>query len=310
MRLIFLGTPDLAVPALRTLAADAGLQPAIVFTQPPARRSRRGAAEPTPVAMAAKELGLECHAVPDINAPEPLALMRKAAPDAIVVVAFGQFLKRGVLELPRHGCLNFHPSMLPRYRGAAPVQRAVIDGVVDSGLSIIRLVRKMDAGPILLQRPWRMAPEKNAAELLTEAGEAGASLLAEALHGIQNLQAVAQDDALATFAPPLVKSDGELHFSRPSDALQNLVRGVQPWPKAEALLLRDKPVRMLVHQSSRLEEDGEPGCVLRVDAAGIVVGCGGGALQLREVQLEGKPSRPARDVANGLRLAVGERFRT
>lgn len=309
MRLIFLGTPELAVPALRSLASHADFRPTLVFTQPPARRSRRGEAEPTPVAQAAGSLGIEYHAVPDINAAEPLQRMREAKPDAIIVVAFGQFLKRAVLELPRHGCLNFHPSLLPRYRGAAPVQRAVIDGVAESGLSIIRLVRKMDAGPILLQRPWHLDPDKNAAEFLAEAGEAGAGLLLEALRGIGSLEPAAQDDALATFAPPLKKADGEIHFNRPARELHNLVRGVQPWPRAEALLLRDKPVRMLVHRSQPLDERGEPGRVLCVDASGIVVACSAGALCLREVQLEGKPARAARDVANGLRLAAGEQFR-
>src|SRR5690606_22210979 len=164
MRVVFLGTPTIAVPTLRLLAVSPDYRPVCVFTQPPARRSRRGNAEPSPVARASEELGLDCEGCADINEAAVVERIRAAKPDVIVVVAFGQLLKRPLLELARHGCINFHPSMLPHYRGAAPVQRAVVEGVVESGLTVMKLVRKMDAGPILLQQPWRMDPKLNAEE--------------------------------------------------------------------------------------------------------------------------------------------------
>jgi methionyl-tRNA formyltransferase len=310
MRLIFLGTPEIAVPTLRLLAGDAEFRPALVLTQPSARRARRGKPQPSVVGSAAHELDLPWLEADSVNRGEAFERMAAIAPEVIVVVAFGQMLSKAVLALPRHGCLNLHPSLLPGYRGAAPVQRAVMDGVTDSGLTIMRLVRKMDAGPILLQQPWRLDPDKNAAELLQEAGELGAPLMLDVLRRLEGgIDAREQDHNQATFAPPLEKADGELHFARPALELHNRVRAVQPWPGAETWLERDPPLRVLVRRSSVLEGQGEPGVVRSIDAGGIAVCCGAGVLLLREIQLEGKPARHARDVANGLRLKVGEKFR-
>ncbi|MBX3474625.1 MAG: methionyl-tRNA formyltransferase [Planctomycetes bacterium] len=307
MRIVFFGTPELAVPTLEALGADADLRPLAVFTQPPARRSRRGEPESSPVGTAARELGVELHEVASVNEGPALARLTQLAPDVIVVVAFGQMLKKAVLKLPVHGCVNFHPSMLPAYRGAAPVQRAVMDGVVDSGLTIMRLVKKMDAGPILLQRPWRLSPDKNAEELLAEAGQLGAPLMLQALRSIATLMAQDQEEARATYAPPLVKEDGLLQFDQGAVALHNRVRAVQPWPRASCTT---GGKRVIVHRTSLAEESGAPGRVLRVDRQGIIVACGTGALRLEEVQLEGKPKVHARDAANGLRLQPGTVFET
>jgi methionyl-tRNA formyltransferase len=310
MRVIFLGTPEIAVPTLRALASAPEFKPQLVMTQPDARRSRRGGAEPSPVARASAELGLPCEAVENVSTGEAFARLLAAAPDIIVVVAFGQLLKQRVLDLPRHGCINLHPSSLPKYRGAAPVQRAVMEGVVESGLTVMQLVRKMDAGPILLQRPWRMDTDKDAAELLAEAAGLGAPMILEVLRHIDTMEARPQDESAATFAPLLEKSDGELHFARTANELHNRIRAVQPWPKAEAWVEREAPVRVIVRRASVTQGHGAPGSVLAVTTEGIVVACGDGALLLREIQLEGKPVCPARDVANGLRLHAGEKFRT
>jgi len=307
MKIVFFGTPDLAVPALRLLAADAALRPVAVFTQPAARRSRRGEPEPSPVGRCATELGLELHEVQSVNEGAALERLQQLAPDVIVVVAFGQMLKKAVLALPTFGCINFHPSMLPRYRGAAPVQRAALEGVVDSGLTIMRLVKKMDAGPILKQVPWRLDPEKNAEELLEEAGRLGAPLLVEVLANIKTLQPREQDEAQVSFAPPLSKEDAPLAFAQPALNLHNRVRALQPWPRATCMLGQR---RMIIHRTAVVDASGAPGEVLRVDAQGIIVACGQNALRLIEVQLEGKPRVKASDAANGLRLQPGARFVT
>lgn len=309
MRVVFFGTPAMACPALVRLASEAKFRPLAVFTQPAARRSRRGTAEPSPVGAAAASLGLPVHEVESVNEGPALEALRALAPEVIVVVAFGQILKRVVLELPVHGCLNFHPSLLPQYRGAAPVQRAVLEGVTDSGLTVMRLVRKLDAGPILLQQPWRMDPAKDAEALLAEAGELGAEMLVHALRGLPALPPQPQNDALATYAPPMDKPDGEIRFGCPAAQVINRIRAVQPWPRATATLLQPGgPRRVLVYGPQAAPGDGAPGTVLRVDAAGIVVACAQGAVCLRELQLEGKPRLPARDVANGLRLKAGAQF--
>jgi methionyl-tRNA formyltransferase len=310
MRVVFLGTPFLAVPALRALAHSRDLKPLAVFTQPPARRSRRGKAEPSPVGQAARELGLPCHDVHSVNEGAALEALRGAKPDVIVVVAFGQILRRVVLELPEYGCINFHPSLLPAYRGAAPIQRAVMDGVTESGLTIMRLVRKLDAGPILAQQPWHMNPDKNADELLHEAGELAPPMLLDVLRALPaGVNARQQDDAQATYAPPIDKEDGRLDFHAPAHVAHNRVRAVQPWPRGQTWLLRDTAVRVLVHRTSHGAANGAPGEILGITRDAITVACKDGTcLNLHTIQLDGKPARPAGDVANGLRLKVGERF--
>lgn len=304
MRTAFLGTPEIALPTLKLLAASEH-RPLGVFTQPAARRSRRGQLESSPVGALARELGIPLIETDSVSTGESLEALQALKPEVIVVVAFGQLLKRAVLELPVHGCINLHPSMLPAYRGAAPVQRAVLEGVVDSGLTVMRLVRKMDAGPILLQKPWRMDEKLSAEALLTQAGELGAPMILDVLGRISEITPSPQDESLVTFAPPLVKADGVLDFKAPARDLINRVRAVQPWPRAEAHVAG---VRMIVHAAEIASGDGPPGHVLAVNERGIVTACGQGAVCLTLVQLEGKPARPARDVANGLRLKAGAQF--
>lgn len=314
MRTVFLGTPEIAIPTLRAMANDAALRPVGVFTQPPARRSRRGQATSSPVGEAGLRLGLDVHEVQSVSAGAAFETLAELVPDAIVVVAFGQILKQNALDLPRYGCLNFHPSMLPRYRGAAPVQRAILDGVTESGLTIMRLVKKLDAGPILKQQAWRMDEGKDAEELLTEAGELGAPLMLDVLRSLKDgLDAMPQNDELATYAPPLEKSDGVLDFGASARELVNRVRAVKGWPKAQCWLdLPDRgETRIIVHAGTpgNADQTGKPGEVLAINKQGIVVACGRGAVSLGELQLEGKPKQSAWDVANGLRLKPGVKFR-
>lgn len=310
-RVVFFGTPAIAVPTLQSLAQSRVLELAAVFTQPAARRSRRGHAEPSEVAHAARALGLETHEVESVNEGETFERLRTLAPDAIAVVSFGQILKKRVLELPPHGCLNFHPSLLPAFRGAAPIQRAVIAGVRTSGLTIMRLVKKLDAGPILAQKPWEIGELLNAEELMAQAAPMGASMMLDMLERLargEQVAARAQDDAQATLAPPLSKEDGALDFRLPAASLRDLVRGVQPWPRAQATLAGEKPRRLIVHGAQTRDGSGAPGEVVAIDKGGIVVGCGEGALCLTHVQLEGKSLVTGFELANGLRLARGARF--
>ena len=312
MRILLLGTPTFAVPTLRLLHADSVTAPSAVFTQPPKRRSRGGRAEPGEVAAAARELGIEVFEVESINRGDGKRRFVEQTPDIVVVAAFGQILGKAALNLPPHGCLNLHPSLLPKYRGAAPVQRAVMDGVVESGISIMRLVRKLDAGPILMQRPWQMDPHRTAEELLAEAADLGAEMMHHVVRRLisgEQITAVEQDDSQATYAPPLAKEDGRLDLSRPATEVVNRVRAVQPWPRGELTLETKKgPRRVLVHRARLGEGTGPAGRVLSIGAEGVQVACGEGGMLLQQLQLEGKPARPARDVANGLRLAVGARF--
>lgn len=312
MRSVFFGTPEIAVPTLEALAKRPALRPLLVITQPSARRSRRGAAEPSPVAARALELGLEV--VESDNVNEGLAYERllKASPDLIVVVSFGQILKKRVLDLPRHGCLNFHPSLLPKFRGAAPVQRAVMAGERESGLTVMRLVKKLDAGPILAQRPWTIGDTGSAEQLLVEAGELGAPMMCDVMNRLDRGEVVVardQDDSQATYAPPLLKSDGILDWRKSGRVLSDLVRGVQPWPRASAELnTQSGPRRIIVHAAKSSPLVAAAGQLHSIDESGIVVGCGEGSLCLTQVQLEGKSVQSGRALANGLRLLPGATF--
>lgn len=312
MRLVFFGTPSIALPTLNALAAHASLRPLAVFTQPPARRSRRGEAQSCEVATQGRRLSLEVHEVETVNDGPAFERLCRLQPEVIVVVSFGQILKQRVLQLPRFGCLNFHPSLLPRYRGAAPVQRAIMAGERSSGLSIMRLVKKLDAGPILLQQAWPLSEEADAEALLAEAGELGAPLMLRVLEGLERgdmPEARAQDDAQASYAPPLSRDDGWLDFRRPAVALRDVVRGVQPWPRATCrLLMPAGDRRVIVHRASCRAGRGQPGRVEALDDLGVVVGCGEGLLCLEAVQLEGKAVQPGRALANGLRLKPGDCF--
>lgn len=310
INVIFFGTPVIAVPALRALAALQSVRVNAVFTQPAARRSRRSPAESCEVAVAARELGFETHEVASVNEGEAYNRLAALSPDLIAVVSFGQILKQRVLALPRLGCLNFHPSMLPKFRGAAPIQRAVMAGVRTTGLTIMRLVKKLDAGPILLQRPWEIGGERSAEQLMAEAADLGAQLLCEVVEKLATGEIVperAQNDAEATFAPPLTRLDGLIDFRREARALCDQVRGVQPWPRAEVTLVEGSK-RVIVHEAWVVDGSGSAGEVMGIDRQGVVVACGAGALRLTRVQLEGKSVVNAHDLANGLRLKPGARF--
>jgi methionyl-tRNA formyltransferase len=227
------------------------------------------------------------------------------------VVSFGQILKKRVLELPRLGCLNFHPSALPKFRGAAPIQRAIMAGERTSGLTIMRLVKRLDAGPILVQQPWKIGDTRDCEDLMTEAATLGATMMRDVLTRFErgeNVAATAQDDALATLAPPLNKEDGVLDFRRDAADLRDLVRGVQPWPRAQCTLAGEKPRRLIVHRAEAHEVIGIPGEVASVDKGGIVIACGKGALCVTRAQLEGKSVVTGFELANGLRLQCGAKF--
>ncbi|MCC6572410.1 MAG: methionyl-tRNA formyltransferase [Planctomycetes bacterium] len=315
MRPIFFGTPDISVPTLRAMACIPAMKPLAVFTQPAARRSRRGGAEPSPVALAARQLGIECHEVESVNEGPAFERISALAPDVIVVVSFGQILKKAVLGLPKHGCLNMHPSKLPQFRGAAPVQRAVMAGVRESAITIMRLVRKLDAGPILLQQQWMLGEEKTAEELLAEAGERGAAAMLDVLQRLErgeNIPEQIQDDAQATLAPPLSKEDGVLDVRRSALELRDQIRGVQPWPRASVMLQPEQgpPRRIIVHDARVITgaAAAKPGGIFMIDKSGILLVTGKGLLEITQCQLEGKSKQPAFAVANGLRLTTAAYF--
>ncbi|MGP8247689.1 MAG: methionyl-tRNA formyltransferase [Bryobacteraceae bacterium] len=308
MRIVFLGTPAFAVPSLERLAAG-GHELAAVVTQPDRPRGRGQQPAAPPVKEAALRLGLPVYQPERIRRPEAQQYLAGLMPRAMVVVGYGQIIPQSVIDLAPLGILNVHASLLPKYRGAAPVQWAIVNGEPRTGVTIMRIDAGLDTGDILLQAETEIGPEENAVELGLRLSTMGAGLLVEALAGVDagSIVPEKQDSAQATHAPLLKKEDGRIDWRQPAAAIDNRVRGLQPWPGASTTwrghvlqIWRSRPVVPGVHIGA------EPGALASVRP--LVVRTGDGGLELLEVQLEGRKRMPAADFANGHRPAENERL--
>jgi methionyl-tRNA formyltransferase len=312
VRLVFCGTPRFAVPTLEALLA-AGHEIALAVTQPdrPVGRSQELAAPP--VKQTALAAGLTVTQPEKIrNNAEFRAQLEAIAPDAIVVVAYGRIIPPWMLALPRLGCINLHASLLPKYRGAAPIQWAVAMGETVTGNTTMLLEEGLDTGPILLQQQVPIAPEQTAADLFDVLANAGAPLMVETLAGLDNgrIQPAPQNHALATLAPLLEREDGRMDFAaRTATELKNRWRGFQPWPGAFTALDGKK---LIVHRMDVAEPasatSAAPGA-MRIENHRIFVACAQGTwLELVDVQLEGKKRLTAAEFLRGMQLAAGARL--
>jgi len=302
LRLAFLGTPDFAVPSLTALAA-AGHEIACVYSQPPRPAGRGHKERPSPVQRLAEARGWPLHTPTSLKSPEAQAAFADLALDAAVVVAYGLILPAAILQAPRLGCLNVHASLLPRWRGAAPIQRAILAGDTESGVTIMQMDEGLDTGAVLLQRAVPIGPETTAEDLHDELATLGAELVVEALAGLAagTLAARPQDDAGATYAEKLSREDGRLDWRRPAAELARRVQALTPWPGAFAELPGGGRLKVL-RAEALAEASGESGRLL--DAA-MTVACGAGALRLLEVQKPGKAPVEGAAFLRGARLAVG-----
>lgn len=307
--LVFFGTPDFAVPTLAALAAS-GHVPALVVTQP-ARPVGRGRKEQDPpVAQWAREHGLPVAQPEKVRDPAFLAALREIGPAVAVVVAFGQIFPRDLLALPRHGCINLHASLLPAWRGAAPIQASVAAGETRTGVTTMQMEAGLDSGPILLQEEIAIGPDETAGELSRRLAETGAALMVKTLERLAEgtLEAIPQDHALATHAPRLTRDSGRVDWTREARAIRDQLRAFTPWPGLTAEL-RGEPVKLTA--AAALEETaGEPpGAFLGLRDGMLAVAAGGGTvLGVRELQRPGRKPLRAVDFANGERLRVGESF--
>ena len=310
-RIVFMGTPEFAVVTLRALVRAHTV--AGVVTQPdrPAGRGRR--LEPSPVKQFATQAGLPVIQPRRLREPEAMAQLLDWAPELIVVAAFGQILRPAVLDLPAHGCLNVHGSLLPRHRGAAPIAAAILAGDAETGITIIRMDPGLDTGPMLASRALLIAPDDTTGSLTDRLAPLGAELLLEMIpeYLAGRLPPVPQDAARATYAPQLKKEDGRLDFSHPASELERRVRALLPWPGAFALWPdpaggEARPLRVL--RAAVLEQPmGAAGEVVATPHGPAVV-AGHGALLLLEVQPPGKRPMPAADFARGARNFIGARL--
>jgi methionyl-tRNA formyltransferase len=305
LRVVFMGSPAFAVPALRALLGRHEVVLAVSQPDKPSGRGRRVAE--APVATAAREAGIEVAKPRSARRPEFAEQLRATGADVGVVVAYGKILPLGVLEAFPRGCLNIHASLLPAYRGAAPIQWAIIRGETETGITIMRLDEGMDTGPMLLSRAVPIAPEDTAGSLAAKLAPVGAEMLVDALTRLEagELAEEPQDDSLASYAPMLKKEHGTIDWSRPASEVRDLIRGVDPWPGATSALERE-PLKL--HGARAVEGSGEPGEVLAVGEHGLVVACGAGAVEIAEVQAAGKKRMAARDFALGRRLGPGARL--
>ncbi len=311
-RIVFMGTPSFAVATLQALA-DAQVVVG-VFTQPDRPSGRGRQLEPPPVKRFALQARLPIIQPQRLREPEALAQLQAWAPDLIVVAAFGQILRPTVLDLPAHGCLNVHGSLLPRHRGAAPIAAAILAGDAETGITIMRMDPGLDTGPMLRQRSLTILPGDTTGSLTDRLAPLGAALLLEVIpeYLAGRLQTVPQDDALATYAPQLKKADGRLDFTRPAHELERQVRAFNPWPGAFAswhdpASAEPRPLKIL--RASVLDQSlAEAGAVVAT-AQGPAVGAVAGALLLLEVQPPGKRPMPAADFARGARGFIGSRLK-
>ncbi len=306
--LVFMGTPDFAVPSLKALCA-AGHRIRLAVTQPdrPKGRGRKIAAPPVKAAAAA--LGIPVIQPPSLRNPAVLQRLREPSADLFVVVAFGHLLREEVLAMPRLGCINVHASLLPRYRGPAPIQWAVINGETVTGVTTMLMDRGLDTGDILLQAEEPIGPEDTAGALHDRLARKGAELLTRTLALIASgaIRPIPQDDGQATYAPLLKKSDGLIDWKKPAALLACFVRGVTPWPGAFTYWRSN---RIKVFRASPVApcpgNEAAPGTVLAAEKDRLVVACGEGALRLLELQNASGSRLPASEFLRGCRIAAGE----
>ena len=301
MRLIFLGTPDFAVPTLQAIV-QAGHEVAAVLTQPDRPRGRGQNAAASPVKQAALGLGLTVYQPERVRRPEAVDYLRGIACDAMVVVGYGQIIPRVAIDLAPLGIINVHASLLPKYRGAGPIQWAIMRGETGTGVTTMRIDEGLDTGDMLLKAETEIGPEENAVELGRRLAVMGADLLVKTLEGLAGGKIVPekQDDTRATLAPLLKKEDGAIDWTQPAQAIHNRVRGLQPWPGAQTSL-RGAPLHVWKTRCGKPGLGGKPpGRFLSLKP--LVVACGDGVLELLEVQLEGRKRISAADFANGQRL--------
>lgn len=294
MKIVFMGTPDFAVPALDKLA-EAGHEIALVVTKPDAMKGRGNKVQASAVKQRAVALGLPVEQPEKVKGNEAFAeTLRAIAPDAIVVIAYGKILPAEILAIPRFGCLNVHGSLLPRHRGAAPIQWTILAGDENGGVSIMQMDEGMDTGAVLAEAALPVAG-RNAEELFDELSEQGASLITETLARLaagEQIEPKPQDDAQATYAPMIRKQDGELDFRRPAAELERRVRGLYPWPGTYTAL-EGKPFKIWKAEVQDGNEGKAPGTVLSAGKEGIRIACGEDSLLALEVQAPGKKRMPA-----------------
>ncbi len=316
MRIVFCGTPQFAVPTFKNLLAQPDFQIVGVITQPDRPSGRGMKLSFCAVKEATLAAGLLVHQPEKIRSPQLQALLERLAPDCIVIIAYGQIIPARLLSIPKYGWINLHASLLPKYRGAAPINWAIVKGETRTGVTSMRIDAGMDTGEMLLQREIEIDPKETAPELSSRLAESGASLMLETLRGLVagTLSGRAQDNTQATYAPPLKKEDGCLDWNCSAQDIYNRIRGFAPWPGAYATFrcktchLWGEPVSKQRGSDDSSRTDYPPGTLLQQKGELCVV-CGNATiLRLLAVKVEGRKQVTAAEFANGAQVRADERF--
>jgi methionyl-tRNA formyltransferase len=301
MRIIFMGTPDFSVPVLEALV-DAGHEIACVFCQPPRPAGRGKKDRPTPVHARALELGLPVRHPERLKSPEDQAEFAALGADIAVVVAYGLILPQAILDAPRHGCLNIHASLLPRWRGAAPIHRAIMAGDAETGVCIMQMEAGLDTGPVLLREALTIRADDTTEALHDRLSALGAAMIVEALNRLPTLTAEPQPEDGVTYARKIDKAEARIDWARTAAEVDRQIRGLSPFPGAWCEIGGDR-VKLL--QSAPVEGEGVPGTVL--DDA-LSVACGEGAVRLLRLQRAGKGAQDAAEFLRGRPISPGDRL--
>lgn len=311
MRVVFMGSGKLACPALDALVACPAVEVAAVVTQPDRPRGRRRKLAPCMAKSQAERLGLTVLSPDKVGSAESVGALRALKPDLIVVAAYGQYIPPSVLTLPPSGAINIHPSLLPAYRGASPVQWAIANGEEQTGVTILYVSKDMDAGDIILQEEAVIGPEDTTATLLPRLAELGATLMLEAVNLIKHGEAprTPQDEEQASYVHKLTKADGRIDWTMPAKAIRDRIRGFQPWPCCYCQIPAGSGHQLRVLRASVVDGVGSTaGEVLEAGKEGPLIATGQNCLRLEEVQPAGKKPMSGGAYLNGRPLKVGERL--
>ena len=298
MRVVFMGTPDIAATCLKKILDD-GFQVVGVYTQPDRPKGRGMKLVASPVKEVAQAAGIPVFQPENFREEETVQQLRDLKPDVCAVVAYGRILPQKVLDVPTFGCINIHASVLPKYRGSAPYQWAVLDGLTETGVTAMYLVREMDAGDIIDVSKTPIGENETAGELLDRLAVLGADLLSKTLHRFASGEPIprtVQDESQVSFAPMLDKTMCPIDWNKTAQQIHNQVRGLHPWPVA-TMELNGKQFK--VHETRVVEGHGTPGTVLELNKHGLVIACGQGAIEVRSLQAEGGKRMSAPDYFRG-----------
>ncbi len=305
MRIVFMGTPEIAVAPLRALVA-AGHEVVLSVSQPDRPKGRGGKLAEPPVKRAARQLGIPVAQPERVKAADFIAQMQALKPDVAVVIAFGQILPQALLDIPKFGCINIHASLLPKYRGAAPINWAIANGERETGLTTMQMDAGMDTGPTYLTAVTPIGKEDDAVSLAERLADMAGPLIVETLAAVQDgMQPTPQDDSAATMAPMLKRGDGVVDWSQPARTIVNRARAFTPWPGSQTAYKGERWKLIDLRPGEGQLRNAAPGTVTRVDGDSILVATGEGGVRIYALQVPGKRAMSVRDFLNGRQVEKG-----